>query len=124
MRIQFSKHTSKRVKARLKNKARVRKKVSGTAERPRLTVYRSNTHIYAQIVDDVAQKTICSVSTLNKGKGGSFANVSNAKEVGAEIAKKAIESGIKNVVFDRSGYIYHGKVKSLAEGAREAGLNF
>jgi len=123
MRIKFSKKTSKRVKSRLKNKARVRKKISGTADRPRLAVFRSNSHMYAQLIDDVAQKTIVAVSTLKKGDGN-HASVSKAKEIGLEIAKKAIDAGIKDVVFDRSGYIYHGKVKSLAEGAREAGLNF
>ncbi len=104
---------------------RVRKKVSGTAERPRLCVYRSEKNIYAQIIDDVAQKTLVAASSLDKDfqeKIGS--NKESAKIVGEAIAKKAIEKGIKQVVFDRGGYIYHGRIKELAEGAREAGLEF
>ncbi|MCB0413605.1 MAG: 50S ribosomal protein L18 [Bdellovibrionales bacterium] len=124
MRLNFTKHASERQKSRLKNKARIRRKVSGTAERPRLAVFRSSKHIYAQLIDDVAQTTLISYSTLSKGKGGSFSSMACAKEVGAELAKKALEKNIKNVVFDRSGYIYHGRIKSIAEGAREAGLNF
>ena len=103
---------------------RVRTKISGTAECPRLCVYRSNTNLYAQIIDDVAGVTIVSASTLDKDVKTKHANKEAAKEVGALVAKKAIEKNIKTVVFDRGGYIYHGVVKELAEAAREAGLEF
>ena len=103
---------------------RVRTKISGTAECPRLCVYRSNTNLYAQIIDDVAGNTLVSASTLDKEVKTKHANKEAAKEVGALIAKKAIEKNIKTVVFDRGGYIYHGVVKELAEAAREAGLEF
>ena len=103
---------------------RVRRKVSGTAERPRLCVYRSNANIYAQIIDDVAGKTLVSASTLDKEVKTKYANKEAAKEVGALIAKRALEKNIKDVVFDRGGYIYHGVVKELAEAARNGGLNF
>ena len=103
---------------------RVRNKISGTAECPRLCVYRSNTNLYAQIIDDVAGNTIVSCSTLDKDVKTKHANKEAAKEVGTLIAKKAIEKNIKTVVFDRDGYIYHGVVKELAEAAREAGLEF
>ena len=103
---------------------RVRTKVSGTAECPRLCVYRSNTNLYAQIIDDVAGNTIVSCSTLDKDVKTKHANKEAAKEVGTLIAKKAIEKNIKTVVFERGGYIYHGVVKELAESAREAGLEF
>ena len=106
---------------------RVRNKISGTAERPRLNVYRSLNHIYAQIIDDVAQNTLVSASTLDKevkSKVEGTGNKAAAKAVGELVAKRAIEKGIKNVVFDRGGYIYHGRVKELAEAAREAGLEF
>ena len=103
---------------------RVRTKISGTAECPRLCVYRSNTNLYAQIIDDVAGVTIVSASTLDKSVKTKHANKEAAKEVGTLIAKKAIEKNIKTVVFDRGGYIYHGVVKELAEAAREAGLEF
>ena len=103
---------------------RVRTKISGTAECPRLCVYRSNTNLYAQIIDDVAGVTIVSASTLDKDVKTKAANKEAAKEVGTLIAKKAIEKNIKTVVFDRGGYIYHGVVKELAEAAREAGLEF
>ena len=104
--------------------ARVRTKVSGTAERPRLCVYRSNTNIYAQIIDDVAGNTLVSASTLDKEVKTKNSNVEAAKEVGALIAKRASAKKIKTVVYDRSGYIYHGVVKALAEAAREGGLEF
>ena len=103
---------------------RVRRKISGTAECPRLCVYRSNTNLYAQIIDDVAGVTIVSASTLDKAVKTKHANKEAAKEVGTLIAKKAIEKNIKTVVFDRGGYIYHGVVKELAEAAREGGLEF
>ena len=103
---------------------RVRRKVSGTPECPRLCVYRSNSNIYAQIIDDVAGNTLVSCSTLDKEVKTKHANKEAAKEVGTLIAKKAAEKKIKQVVFDRGGYIYHGVVKELAEAAREAGLEF
>ena len=103
---------------------RVRTKISGTAERPRLSVFRSNTGIYVQIIDDVAGNTLVSASTLDKEVKTKASNIEAAKEVGTLVAKRAIKAGIKTVVFDRGGYIYHGKVKALAEAAREAGLEF
>ena len=103
---------------------RVRKKISGTAECPRLCVYRSNTNVYAQIIDDVKGETLVYVSTLDAEIKTKKANKEAAKEVGAAIAKKALDKKIKTVVFDRGGYIYHGVVKELAEAAREAGLEF
>ena len=103
---------------------RVRTKISGTAERPRLSVFGSNTGIYVQIIDDVAAKTLVSASTLDKEVKTKASNIEAAKEVGTLVAKRAIKAGIKTVVFDRGGYIYHGKVKALAEAAREAGLEF
>ena len=109
---------------RTRRHIRVRRKISGTAERPRLCVYRSNSNIYVQIIDDVAGNTICQASTLDKEVKIKHANKEAAKEVGTMIAKKAIEKNIKTVVFDRGGYIYHGVVKELAEAAREGGLKF
>ena len=103
---------------------RVRTKISGTAERPRLSVFRSNTGIYVQIIDDVAAKTLVSASTLDKEVKTKARKIEAAKEVGKKKKKRAIKAGIKTVVFDRGGYIYHGKVKALAEAAREAGLEF
>ena len=103
---------------------RVRTKVSGTAERPRLCVYRSNSNLYAQIIDDVAGNTLAQASTLDKEVKVKHSNKEAAKEVGALIAKRALEKNIKEVVFDRGGYIYHGVVKELAEAAREGGLTF
>ena len=109
---------------RARRHARVRRKISGTAERPRLCVYRSNTKLYVQVIDDVAGKTLVSASTLDKEVKTKYANKEAAKEVGALIAKRALEKNIKDVVFDRGGYIYHGVVKELAEAARNGGLNF
>ncbi len=103
---------------------RVRRKISGTAERPRLCVYRSNSNIYAQIIDDVAGNTLVQASTLDKEIKTKHANKEAAKEVGTLIAKRAAEKKIENIVFDRGGYIYHGVVKELAEAAREGGLKF
>lgn len=110
--------------ARLRRHARVRKNISGTAEKPRLNVFRSSKHIYAQIIDDVAGTTLVSASTLEKAFTEYGGNCDAAKAVGKMIAEKALEKGIKTVVFDRGGYIYHGRVASLAEGAREGGLEF
>ena len=109
---------------RTRRHARVRTKVSGTAERPRLCIYRSNTNLYVQIIDDVAGKTLAQASTLDKEVKTKNSNVEAAKEVGALIAKRATAKNIKTVVYDRSGYIYHGVVKALAEAAREGGLEF
>ena len=108
--------------ARLRRHRRVRGKISGTAERPRLDVFRSAKHIYAQVIDDEAGVTLCSASSLEKGFEGSGGNVEGAKKVGEMVAKKCLEKGIETVVYDRGGFIYHGRVKALAEGAREAGL--
>lgn len=109
---------------RTRRHLRIRRKLSGTSERPRLCVYRSNTNLYVQIIDDVEKTTLVSCSTLDKEIKTKHANKDAAKEVGAMIAKKALEKNIKNVVFDRGGYIYHGVVKELAEAAREGGLEF
>lgn len=109
---------------RARRHARVRNKVSGTPQRPRLCVYRSNKNLYVQIIDDVAGKTLVSVSTLDKDVKTKYANKEAAKEVGTLIAKKAKTNKIEEVVFDRGGYIYHGVVKELAEAAREGGLKF
>ena len=111
-------------KARLHRHVRVRGKISGTAERPRLCVFRSLNHIYAQLIDDVAGVTLASASSMEKGFEGFGGNKEAAKKVGMAIAQKAQEKGISEIVFDRSGYIYHGRVKELAEGAREGGLKF
>ena len=109
---------------RTRRHIRVRRKVSGTEERPRLCVYRSNKNIYVQIIDDVAGKTLAQASTLDKEIKTKYANKEAAKEVGALIAKRAADKKITTVVFDRGGYIYHGIVKELAEAAREGGLKF
>ncbi len=110
-----------------KKHLRVRKKVFGTSERPRLSVYKSLKHIYAQIIDDTKGVTLVSASTLDKelrGKLSELTKTEEAREVGRLIAKRALEKGIKMVVFDRGGFIYHGRIKALAEGAREGGLEF
>ena len=113
-----------RNKQRLKRHLRVRAKVSGTAEMPRLAVYRSNAHISAQIIDDVAGTTLVSASTLEKTYEGIGSNKAAAAKIGEIIAERAIAKGITAVVFDRGGYIYHGRVSELAEGARKGGLKF
>ena len=109
-----------RAKARAKRHYRVRNKISGTAECPRLNVFRSSKHIYAQIIDDVKGVT----SSMDKGFEGNGGNKEGARKVGEAVAKAAVEKGITTVVFDRGGYVYHGRVQELAEGAREAGLKF
>ncbi len=112
---------------RLRKHERVRKKVAGTTERPRLNVFRSLKNIYVQIIDDTTGQTLVSASSLDaavKGKHAKGGNKEAAREVGKLIGQKAVEKGIKLVVFDRGGYLYHGRVKELAEGAREAGLEF
>lgn len=111
-------------KARLKRHRRVRGKISGTAECPRLNVYRSSKHIYAQLIDDVKGVTLVSASSMDKDFEGNGSNMEAARKVGAEIAKRAVAKNITEVVFDRGGYLYHGRVKELAEGARENGLQF
>lgn len=104
---------------------RIRKKVNGTSERPRLAIFRSLNHIYAQVIDDQKGVTLCSASSVEKSAGvGTGGNIDAAKTIGKLIAERAKEKGINSVVFDRGGYIYHGRVKSLAEAAREAGLQF
>jgi len=103
--------------------SRIREKLSGSTERPRLNVYRSLNHIYAQVIDDAKGVTIASASTL-AGKINLGGNVAAAKEVGKLVAEQAIEKGVKKVVFDRGGYLYHGRIKALADAAREAGLEF
>lgn len=111
--------------ARKKRHGRVRNRVTGTAERPRLNVFRSNKHIYVQLIDDLNGVTLASASTQDKDLTlDSASNVDAAKQVGELIAKRAIDKGLKSVVFDRGGYLYHGRVKALAEAAREAGLEF
>ena len=109
---------------RLKRHKRVRSKVFGTTERPRLNVFRSEKNIYAQIIDDVNGVTLASASSLDKAIEGYGGNVTAASAVGKLIAERALAKGIENVVFDRGGYLYHGRVKALAEGAREGGLKF
>lgn len=112
---------------RIRRHKRIRKSVSGTPERPRLSVYRSNNNIYAQIIDDSSGRTLVAVSTLDKDfkeYTGHRGNIAAAKRVGELIAKRAITVGVKKVVFDRGGYLYHGSIKALAEAAREAGLEF
>ena len=111
-------------KARNRKHMRVRVKISGTAERPRLNVFRSNTNIYAQLIDDVKGVTLAAASSLEKDFGTAKGNCEEARKVGQLIAARAAEKGITDVVFDRGGYIYHGRVKELAEGAREGGLKF
>ncbi len=112
---------------RQKRHLRIRRKIQGTAERPRLNVYRSLQNIYAQVIDDVSGKTLVSASTMEKefqGKGKKGGNIEAAKAVGKLIAQRAMKQGIKQVVFDRGGYLFHGRIKSLADAAREAGLEF
>jgi large subunit ribosomal protein L18 len=112
---------------RVKKHLKIRNKISGTPARPRLAVYRSNTHIYAQIIDDVKGNTLVAASTVEKAIKETLEktnDITAAKAVGDAVAKKAIEKGIDAVVFDRGGYIYHGKIKALADAAREAGLKF
>ena len=115
--------SANKVTRRLRIKRSIRNKISGTPERPRLAVFRSNRAIYAQIIDDTTGRTLVAASSANID-GVNNANVEVSNRVGKEIGAKAVEKGISQVVFDRSGYLYHGRVKSLAEGAREAGLKF
>ena len=118
--------TNPRAVARQRRKKHIRKQIRGTGARPRLCVFRSTKHIYVQVVDDEAGKTIASVSTLDKGVEieGHRGNIAAAKAVGKVLPERAIEAGVKLVVFDRNGYLYHGRVKALADAAREGGLEF
>ena len=109
---------------RIKRHGRVRGKISGTPERPRLCVFRSEKHIYAQIIDDTAGKTLVSASSVERDFEGAGSNKEAARKVGKTVAERAVKAGIEEVVFDRGGYIYHGRVQELAEGAREGGLKF
>ena len=111
-------------KTRQKRHTRVRGKISGTAERPRLNVFRSNKNIYAQLIDDVAGVTLASASTLDKELTAADTKVEQAQQVGELVAKRAKDKGIEDVVFDRGGYLYHGRVQALAEAGRENGLKF
>ena len=111
-------------KSRQKRHLRVRKHIAGTAERPRLNVFRSLSHVYAQVIDDINGVTIVAASSKDKDFSTHGGNIEAAKAVGAAVAKRALEKGITEVVFDRGGYIYHGRVAALAEAAREAGLKF
>jgi large subunit ribosomal protein L18 len=118
---------SKKTLARQRRHERIRKKISGTELRPRLCVYKSNKHIYAQVSDDTKGTILVSASTIDKEVKGSIkagCNILNAKQIGTLVAKRAIVKGIESVVFDRGGYIYHGRIKALADAAREEGLKF
>ena len=109
---------------RIRVHKRIRNKLSGTAERPRLAVFRSVKHIYVQLIDDVAGRTLASASSNEKGATVNGGNIAGAKEIGKLVAERAKASGVKTIVFDRGGYLYHGRVKALADAAREAGLEF
>jgi large subunit ribosomal protein L18 len=109
---------------RERRKLRIRRKISGTAERPRLTVFRSAKHIYAQVIDDAAGTTVAHASTTKKGAASDGTKSDDAKKIGNTIAKALLAKGISQVVFDRNGYLYHGRVRALADGAREGGLKF
>ena len=118
---------AKKTCARIKRQVRVRKKVRGTTERPRLNVFKSAKHIYAQLIDDTTGSTLLSISTVSKDLGSGLkytGNTEAARLVGATIAKKALEKDIQTIVFDRNGFLYHGRVKALADAARESGLTF
>jgi large subunit ribosomal protein L18 len=114
----------KKNEVRLRIHERIRARLAGTPERPRLAVYRSLKHIYAQVIDDRAGRTIVSASSNEKGGSGNGGNIAGAKDIGRMVAERAKEKGITRVVFDRGGYLYHGRVKALADAAREAGLEF
>jgi large subunit ribosomal protein L18 len=124
MATKIKRSTSQKQIVRFKHKKRIRSKLVGTTERPRLVVFRSNSNMYAQLVDDSKAHTIAAASTVEKELIKGVANVEGAKMVGQLIAKRAQAKGVKSVVFDRGGYLYHGKIKALADAAREAGLNF
>ncbi len=113
----------KKIRRRLRIKHNIRKKISGTAELPRLSVYKSNKGIYAQLIDDINGHTLAHATSLEAGEKN-YADVSASKEVGKSLAERAVAKGISSVVFDRNGYLFHGKVKALADGARDGGLKF
>jgi large subunit ribosomal protein L18 len=116
-----------KITARLRRKKAIKKKLRGTSERPRLSVFRSSRHIYGQIINDVTGQTLVSASTVSpelRSEIGGTGNTESAKKVGMLVAKRALEKGIRQVVFDRNGFVYHGRVKALAESAREGGLEF
>lgn len=115
---------TKKNEVRLRIHARIRERVKGTPERPRLAVYRSLKHIYAQVIDDRSGQTLASASSKDKGSAIDGGNIAGAKAIGSAVAGRAKEKGITKVVFDRGGYLYHGRVKALADAAREAGLEF
>jgi large subunit ribosomal protein L18 len=117
-------HKTQKNEIRQRIHVRIRQKVRGTAARPRLAVFRSLTNIYVQVIDDVEGSTLVSASTIEKGKRSAGGNLAAAKSIGKLVAERAKEKGIQKVVFDRGGYIYHGRVKALADAAREAGLEF
>jgi large subunit ribosomal protein L18 len=123
VRLSTRKHSAHKEVSRQKKKMRIRRRLKGSEERPRLCIFRSARHIYAQIIDDATGQTLATASTLDV-EGLKNANKDTAKSIGTEIAKRAQAKNIKAVVFDRNGYLYHGRVKALADGAREAGLNF
>ncbi len=123
MATKVRKRTSPKKVIRFKRKRRIRSELEGTLTRPRLAVFRSNSHVYAQIIDDTKGNTLVSASTTEKEVGGR-ANLEGARKVGEAVAKRAIAKKLTHVVFDRSGYLYHGKIKALADAAREAGLKF
>jgi large subunit ribosomal protein L18 len=123
MRITTKKHTATRAVAREKKKLKIRKRVTGSAERPRLCIFRSSKHVYAQVIDDATGLTLVSASTLDTD-GVKGANKDACAAISKKIAKRAVAKNIKQVVFDRNGYLYHGRVKSLADAAREGGLEF
>lgn len=119
--------TSKRLSGRIKRKERVRKKISGTSERPRLCVFRSSSHIYAQIINDQTGKTLVEASTVSPELAGEIkhgGNIESAQKVGTLVAKRALAQKVNKVVFDKSGFLYHGRIKALADAARSAGLEF
>jgi large subunit ribosomal protein L18 len=125
MATKIRKRTSVRQQIRFKRKKRIRSILEGTSERPRLAVFRSNKHLYAQLIDDQSGSTLVSASTQeSEFRADHGASVDGAKLVGSTIAKRALTKSIKNIVFDRSGYLYHGRVKALADAARESGLQF
>jgi large subunit ribosomal protein L18 len=124
MATKIGKKTSNKQVIRFKHKKKIRSKIVGTTERPRLVVFRSNANIYVQLVDDSKGHTIAAASTTEKELSKSGANIEGSKLVGQLVAKRALAKGVKAVVFDRGGYLYHGKIKALADAAREAGLNF
>lgn len=123
MRLKIKKHNSTKLVSRLKKKARIRSRIEGSTERPRLCIFRSSKHIYAQVIDDAKGVTLAHASTMTV-EGAKGANKKAAHAVGVAVAKIATQKNVKDVVFDRNGYLYHGRIQALADGAREGGLNF